>query len=137
MSWLDEFVSKARAENALLRKNGAAAQADARDALLDDLLLAHQSRENETVSVEEAALLAQVNPETVRRAVRRKLVEDARPNPERGSPILIRKKDIPVLTGLRRKKMQKTCVDTRTSTSLGSATDVYDVTAHFQEILAA
>lgn len=124
--WLEEFIDSARAQNALLRKNGAEHLARAREALLEDLVSAAVRAEEETLTVEEAAAYAGVHEETVRRAVRRGEILDLRDSRQKGSPIRVRKSDVEQLKGKRRRKN----VDKHSVIR-------YDAAAHLREILAA
>lgn len=63
------FVSSMRAENEVLRKNGAAEQARARESLLDDLEAFFQRED--LLSVDQVVERTGVHPETVRRAYRK------------------------------------------------------------------
>jgi hypothetical protein len=100
------FVAAMQAENEVLRKNGAAPQAQAREALLEDLLSFMSEAESETVDVGTAAKLARVDRETVLRAVRNEEIPDIRPEGGRGkgSAVWVRKADIPLLAAKSREK---------------------------------
>jgi hypothetical protein len=100
------FVAAMQAENEVLRKNGAAPQAEAREALLEDLLSFMSEVESETVDAGTAAKLARVDRETVLRAVRNEEIPDIRPEGGRGkgSAVRVRKADIPLLAAKSREK---------------------------------
>jgi hypothetical protein len=98
--WFDQFVQVADTETALLRQNGANCQADARLRLVEQLKEALLAAGDETVSVEEASAMTGVNPETVRRAVRRGDLPDGRSSKHQN--IRIRKNDLPKLAARKR-----------------------------------
>lgn len=104
--WLDQFLTAATQETQTLRENGADCQATARVRLLDQLREAATSAGDETVSVEEASAQTGVNPETIRRAVRRGELADTRTSKHQN--IRIRKSDLPKLAAKRRQSRKVT-----------------------------
>lgn len=102
MEWLKKFIAEERAWDATLASSTAGCSLAARAKLFDALeaaLLTAEARP-ETVSVEEAAALTGVNPETARRAVRRKELTDLRGSPRQTIRIL--KNELPLLAAKRR-----------------------------------
>jgi excisionase family DNA binding protein len=87
---------KWRAEAATLRKWGAVAQAEAIERCISDLEAALVAPEDR-VSVEEAAALAGVSSETVRREVRRGRIDGGRST--KGGRMHIRRSDLDYLKG--------------------------------------
>jgi len=69
--WLSDVFSQAGQTNNVLRKNGAVQAADAREALIMEVVAAANAYAAECVTVQEAAQITGVNEETVRRSVRR------------------------------------------------------------------
>jgi excisionase family DNA binding protein len=78
---LEAFIAREREVNDMLEHQGATAQA-VRGTRLLDALEEELARIDDTLTVEEAAHLAGVSPETVRRAVRRGAIRDLRTNPK-------------------------------------------------------
>lgn len=68
--WLKEFLEQAQLETALLRLNGAAGAATARDRVIASLLRAAEAWLEEELDVAQAARAAECCEETIRRKVR-------------------------------------------------------------------
>lgn len=101
-TWLETFLAEEEKETGILSANGADCQVEARARILTKLRAAAEAALAETVSVEEAAMLTGVNPETVRRAVRNGTVTDLRSSPRQTIRVLQR--DLPVIAARRRKR---------------------------------
>lgn len=79
--WLVEFIHHVNRGTAFLRQNGADAQANARDAVIRELLHRGGEHFDAEIGVEEAAAILGRDAETVRRAVRKGSLPDRRDNP--------------------------------------------------------
>lgn len=114
--WLERVIENAREENEILRKMGIVDVVRAREALLKDIERAWSEAQEETVTIDVAAKLCAVHPETIRRAIRDGRIQDVRENPAPGSPIRVRRKDLQILRGLsRKKKVPLDCVSRRSA----------------------
>lgn len=123
------FVEAMREENRVLRRSGAAPQADAREALLEELERFFEEYEERTVDTATAAKLAGVSQKTVQRAIQRGEIEDLREEAKKGSPIPVRLRDVGKLRG-RGRSPRKGRVD--------QSKDISDngVRAHFENLIA-
>lgn len=90
--WLEAFVRDALRETDTLRENGADQAATARSALIQKLLAAVTAWLDAEIDVAGAAREKGVCEETIRRALRRGLIPDRRPN-ERGR-YRVRRRDL-------------------------------------------
>jgi hypothetical protein len=100
--WLESFLTAATAENALLRRNGATGQAQARESLLALLVEHAEAWYNTLINVREAARTLECSEETVRRKVRSGALLDHRPQPSGRHEV--RRGDVAALTQVRNKK---------------------------------
>jgi excisionase family DNA binding protein len=69
--WLTKLIRKAKADNDVLRQNGASAQAEAREAILREVVAAERLYADELITVSQAATDRGVCEETIRRAIRK------------------------------------------------------------------
>jgi excisionase family DNA binding protein len=69
--WLSKLIEKAIADNQVLRENGASAQAEAREAILREVVAAERLYAEELITVSQAAAAKGVCEETIRRAIRK------------------------------------------------------------------
>lgn len=122
MTRLEEVLAEFRQEADVLREWGATCQAELIERCASRIEESLLVSPEETISVEEAARLAEVSPETVRRAVRRLDIPDLRTKPK--GAMRIRRADVDFLRGKRRAKHETHRAG-------------YDPIAHARELLRA
>jgi hypothetical protein len=85
--WLVRVVADIAAENDILRRDGACLQAEVRESLLRQVILAENQHASEKLTVRQASETSGLCEETIRRAIRRGTLQAERRSPQGKSRI--------------------------------------------------